>query len=177
MDGLFAIHKRFIESEYLPMTRKADLNLNDFRTKVNEDFGPFIIDFGSESDPRSVKFNSPVIASPEKQVSFITNLTKLGAIAGGAWGDPATAEALIKELIGDEDATSKSEEEIAVLLLEGAASICKKTMRDLATNKRDFDAFAKELGGGFMEWFMILTEYSSKYNLIGTADSEGNAGK
>lgn len=153
----------------------ANFNLNDFRKKLDRDFGPFVIEWGEEGKEKSVEIAPLLIASAKQQVEFQHSFIEISLIATGNVGTDNNE--LLERLIDWKPGDPRSEEEVAIALIEKATDNAKNMLRNLASNKRDFDSFAKAFNGGLMEWFLVLTEYCGKYNLFGVGTTEGDEGK
>lgn len=155
----------------------ANFNLNDFRKKLDRDYGPFVIEWGDEGKEKTVEVAPLLTASAQAQIEFHRSFTEISIIVTGNLGDLENNTEIVERLIGWTPEDERTDEEIAVALLEKARDNAKDMLRNLATNKRDFDSFAKAFNGGPIEWFLVLTEYCGKYNLFGVGESEGDEGK
>lgn len=158
----------------------ADFKLSDFRKDLKRDFGPFTIEFGTEDKPRTLELQAFVMAEPKVQVRFSKNFSTIsGLLSGGIATDKEIAEALgASELVTKEGGFTDgmTEEDAVAALFDKATALAKDTLRNLATNKRDFDSFAKEFGGNLIEWFELIARYAEKYNLFGAGNAKPEEG-
>ena len=152
----------------------ADIKLSDFKKSLDQSFGPFTIEFEHDGEEHVLKIRSYVTASPSEQIHF----TKLfGAVGGVVTGNRVDED--LELLTGKtvEELNALSEEEISEAIMQGSIDGLRKAMRSLATSKRLFDLFAKQVDDTIVAWFAIVGQYCQKYGMFGVdGDDEGNAG-
>lgn len=154
-----------------------DFNLNDFRKKLDRDYGPFVIEWGEKGAEKAVEVAPLLTASAKQQVEFHRSFVEIGLIVSGNIGDMDNRTEVLERLIGWTADDDRSDEEVAVAVMEKARDNARDMLRSLAVNKRDFDSFAKVFNGSAVEWFLVLGEYCKKYNLFGAGEPEGDEGK
>lgn len=155
----------------------ANFNLNDFRKKLDRDYGPFVIEWGDEGAEKTVEVAPLLTASAKQQIEFHRSFVEIGLIVSGNIGDMDNRVEVLERLIGWTADDDRSDEEVAIAVMEKARDNAKDMLRSLAVNKRDFDSFAKVFNGSAIEWFLVLGEYCKKYNLFGAGEPEGDEGK
>lgn len=151
-------------------------NLNDFRKKVNQDYGPFVIEWGDEDNLQTVEIAPLLTATAKQQVVFNRSFVELSLVVSGEIARIADDKEALERLVGWTPDDKRTDEELAVDIVNGARDTAKTMLRNLALDKKAFDAFAKEFKGELLEWFLVLGEYCSKYNLF-AVNGDGTEGK
>lgn len=127
------------------------LDFNKLKNDLNEKFGPFVIDYGEESDPKSVEFDYILMTTPDKRKALYKFFETFLKVQSGKMTDEE-----LEELAGEDG---------------DGLTILGESMRDamkaLATNKTKFNAFARAVGSAdFVIWGSIMDSYFEHYNLL-----------
>ena len=152
-------------------------NLNDFRKKTEQSFGPFLIEWGEEDASQSVELAAIVTASPAKQVEFGRRFSIIQLVLSLSELTDEQQVGLAAELIDYKEDDARTEYELAADIITAARDTVKEMLAELASDKRAFKAFVKEFDGELLEWFAVLQGYCAKYGLYGVTDGEFNEGK
>lgn len=146
----------------------ADIKLTDLIENLDNTFDAFSVEFGPAAAPRTVTFQSIITASPAQQVAFLNSFARAGQALSGALTAEDFAASQGKTV---EEMDSVSIEDVAAAMIESGLDELKKAMRELATSKKEFDAFDKQFKGQLVHWMTLVGKYCAKYGIMGIEDT------
>lgn len=129
----------------------ANLNLKDLKGRVEKDYAPFVVEYGEDDDPKEVEFLFFISTSSKNRRALVNFGVNAQRYLTGS-----LTELEAQELFDSgEDTFSKM------------VSDAKDALKDLSTDKRQFNAFVKAVDSDdWIIWTSILNAYFDHFGIM-----------
>lgn len=158
----------------------ANFKLNDYKKNHVKTFAPYIIDYSPEGKDgeKTVALKSITGLGNAAIAKFISKFYAVEGIIANSRNTDVLKRSLVT--LGSEfdfDEEGVTDEQAVAEVFTVATNAMRDSLRDLAEDKRKFDAFAREMGDNLIGWMEVYASYCLEYNLLGAGNKDPENGE